>query len=478
MAENQLKKGIKNIKYSLIAQIIILVTGVVKTLIVPSVLTVESYAYWQMYLFYIGYVGFFYLGFNDGILLKYGKYDYDDLPFDRIRRSMHYYIYMLAAFTAVSLFFTLRIDDPQKAFVMTIVAASILMYGLNGVFIYIFLITNQIKRHSFFTAVDSLSSFVGVLLVIALKQSDFHLLVYFVFIVKLISVIVMACLCRKILFGQLVSAKEGFIEFLDNIRAGIFLMLAQIMSMLVTGLGRIFIEYTKELENYAYYSFGITVLNIVMVGITAVATVMYPTLGRVEEDLLPKIFKRMYSFFSHTTVLILLLFFPAYVLVGLLFPQYSPMLSYFCVMFAMVTWQAKVNITTNSYFRVLRMERKMLVINLESVIFFCIACAVLMFTLGKMQISNIFIVAVSTCLSMVFLELLAEGALRKRLGLRFDKQIWIDLIINAVFLACACIRPIYIGFAAYVTFMVLYAFVQKRDIKSDILFIKDNFKKA
>lgn len=477
MPNNQLSKGLRNIKYSLVAQALILVVGVLKTLIVPSVLTVESYAYWQMYLFYISYVGFFYLGYNDGILLKYGKHDYEELPFERIRSSIRYYIAMLFVFVGIVLGFAIFISDPQKSFVISVVAFSIVMYGLYGVFIYIFLITNQIKRHSFFTAVDSVSSFIGIILMLVLKQEDFHILVIFVSCTKLLSVVIMAFMCRHLIFGKGVPAKEGFGEFIDNIKAGIFLMLAQVMSMLVVGLGRIFIEYGSAINNYAYYSFGITVMNIVMVGVTAIATVMYPTLGRVEPEMLPRFFQKMYKYFTHFTAASLLLYFPAYILIGIIFPKYTPMLSYFAIIFVMMTWQSKVNITTNSYFRVLRMERKMLKINVLSVIFFCISFFLLRFTIGQFISNQIILVAISTCLSMVFLEIMAEKTLRKKLGLRFDSQLVKDIAISLVFIATTFIPNKFIGFAIYGVFIVVYVVVNRQELFYDTKRILKNLKK-
>ena len=352
---------------------IILVIGVIKTFIVPIVLTVDSYAYWQLYLFYVGYIGFCYLGFNDGVLLKYGSFDYDDLPFEKLRRAMQFYIAMLVVFACAMFAFSFTIEDMQKAFVFHMIALCVVVYGLNGVFIYVFLITNQIKRHSMFSAVDAVGSFLGIVLLLVLNQDAFHILVYFVFVTKPASVVAMAVMCRKLLVGACSSVKEGFQEFTDNIRVGILLMFAQIMGMLVTGLGRIFIEYGGELSDYAYYAFGMTILSIIMVGVTAVANVMYPTLGRLEKPMLPKVFNKMYSFFNHFTVGVLLLYFPAYVLVEVFFKKYEPMLAFFAILFVLITWQAKVSISTNTYFKVLRLEKKMLKVNVLSVLFFCVS---------------------------------------------------------------------------------------------------------
>ena len=465
--DNPLTRGFRNLRYSFVAQAVILLVGLAKTLIVPLVLSVDSYAYWQLYLFYVGYVGFFYLGFNDGILLKYGAFEYEDLPFERLRRSMQFYIIMLTLFALGVFAFSMTIGDAEKAFVFHMVALCIVIYGLNGVFIYVFLITNQIKRHSIFSAVDSVSSFFGILLLLVMNQSDFHVLVYFVFTVKLLSVAVMAVMCRKLFVGKRSPIQDGLREFVDNIRVGIFLMFAQIMGMLVTGLGRIFVEYGGELSDYAYYAFGTTVLGIVMVGVTAVATVMYPTLGRLETEMLPKIFNKIYDFFSHFTVLVLILYYPAYALVGICFQKYQPMLVFFSILFVLVTWQAKVSITTNTYFRVLRMEKKMFKVNFLSVLFFCIIYLVIDTTVGRFLANKTMVVALSTLLSMMFLELLAELVLRRTLKLKLGNSFAKDTCINAVFLLTALIPDKIIGFLTYSVFVAIYLVVCRKALIHD-----------
>lgn len=465
--DNPLAKGLRNLKYSFAAQALILAIGVVKTFLVPVVLTVDSYAYWQLYLFYVGYIGFCYLGFNDGILLKYGSYEYEDLPFEKLRRSMQFYIAMLAVFACAVFAFSLTIADFQKAFVFHMIALCVVIYGLNGVFIYVFLITNQIKRHSLFSAVDAVGSFLGILLLLLLNQNDFHILVYFVFTTKAISVVVMAVMCRKLLVGKHSSIRVGFREFVDNIRVGIFLMFAQIMGMLVTGLGRVFIEYGSALSDYAYYSFGMTILSIIMVAVTAVANVMYPTLGRLEKPLLPKVFNRMYSFFNHFTAGVLLLYFPAYVLVGLFFAKYDQMLEFFAILFVLITWQAKVSISTNTYFRVLRLEKKMFKVNVLSVLFFCVAYFAIEWTVGEYLPSKTTIVALSTLLSMMFLEFLAESTLRKSLSLRFGTFFLKDVCINIVFLLAASIADKGIGCLVYGCFLAFYMIASRETILRD-----------
>lgn len=456
MKDSSFSKGIRNIKYSFLSQLVILIVGVLKTLIVPSILTVPTYAYWQMYLFYISYIGFFYLGFNDGILLKYGKYDYEKLPFEKLRSSMVFYVFMLCLFSVGVFLFALTIQDAQKAFVMIVIALSIVMMGLNGVMVYVFLITNQIRRHSFFSAVDAVSILVGAILLLLLKQDQYQILVVFVFFIKLISVIAMCVMCKDLFVGRRASLTEGFLEFVDNIRVGSMLMIAQVMSMLITGIGRLIIEYTQAVEQYAYYSFGMTIINVIMVAVVAVSTVMYPTLGRIDQKLLPSYYKKLSAYITDFNVVSLLAYFPAYLLIGLLFPQYLAMLPYLSIFFVMLTWQAKTNIITNSYFRVLRMEGQMLLINVTGVVLFCFVA--LGFMLFKMNLvfNSVYGIAVITYFTIAFIEVFAEVRLRKMLGLAFDVVLAKDIVTNIIFLIIVNICTISVGAISYLGFVLVY----------------------
>ena len=49
------------------------------SLVIPKLLGKEQYSYWQLFLFYSSYVGFLAFGFNDGLYLKHGGENYDDL---------------------------------------------------------------------------------------------------------------------------------------------------------------------------------------------------------------------------------------------------------------------------------------------------------------------------------------------------------------------------------------------------------------
>lgn len=451
------KRGLRNIKYTFLAQLVVMGVGVLKTLLIPSFLSVESYGYWQLYLFYLSYIGFFYLGFNDGILLKYGKYDYNELPLSVMRTSIRFYLVMLLAFSIAFSMYAGMIQDAEKRLIMGVIGVSILMYGINGVLVYIFLITNQIKLYSIFTSIDQVAILVFAVIMLISGQSNYQLLIVVSFVSKLVLVIAMIYLCKELFLGKTDSIVVGMREFADNIKCGLALMLAQIMGMLLTGLGKVFIEYSANITEYAYYSFGISVINIIMICVTAFATVMYPMLSRVNSDDLPRHFYTFCNYVTAFNTISLIAYFPAAFFVKTIFPQYTPVLEYLFILFALLTWQAKTNIVINPYFRVLRKERSMLNINAMGVLVF-------IFT-GLLMISNgqsIKAISYCTFLSAFFIELVSEFYLRRQLNIRMSTTIVKDIVINIVFIICCSSHNLLTGAIFYIMFVIAYLIVERK----------------
>ena len=56
---------VRNISYSVAANLVSFLVGVAVVLLVPKLVGVEEYGYFQLFLFFIGYVGFFHFGWAD-----------------------------------------------------------------------------------------------------------------------------------------------------------------------------------------------------------------------------------------------------------------------------------------------------------------------------------------------------------------------------------------------------------------------------
>lgn len=115
----QTKSLIKNLGAAFAAQGISFLASVVMSLLVPKILGVVEYGYWQLFIFYTNYVGFFHFGLNDGVYLLNGG-----VPRGQINKSsihsqllfgLTYQVIIAVGFSVVSILF---VKDPNRLFVL------------------------------------------------------------------------------------------------------------------------------------------------------------------------------------------------------------------------------------------------------------------------------------------------------------------------------------------------------------------------
>ena len=85
----------RNTMIAFAAQFISLSVSVVMSLLVPKIVGVADYGYWQLFMFYTTYSGFFHLGLNDGVYLINGGLSRDEIDKSSIKSQ---YIWLFGGF--------------------------------------------------------------------------------------------------------------------------------------------------------------------------------------------------------------------------------------------------------------------------------------------------------------------------------------------------------------------------------------------
>ncbi|CAM3223398.1 hypothetical protein [Lentilactobacillus buchneri] len=73
------KTIVKNLIMVLLSNTLILLSSIVVGLIIPKILGVTNYGYYKIFTLYAGYTSLLHFGFLDGILLKHGDKDFNEL---------------------------------------------------------------------------------------------------------------------------------------------------------------------------------------------------------------------------------------------------------------------------------------------------------------------------------------------------------------------------------------------------------------
>lgn len=460
MENNVIRTGVKNTAYVIIAQSISLLFGIVRTLIVPMLLFPTSFGYWQVYLLYMAYVGIFALGFNDGIYLKYGKYNYNELPKKTFRSSIRVFIMFQLLTVLIVLAFTMFESDASKQVAMIWVSINIPIAGLTGLLMYILQITNQLKKYSFYTILNKALVLILIVGLFLFKIDNFVIIIIVDTLARLFVLALMINYCKEIIFGKRTGYKVAFKEVSDNVRVGIKLMLANFAGMLVLGFGRILVERTATVEEYGAYSFAISTTSLVLVLITAIGLVIYPTMSRIEKDKYANYFTKLNKILVVIVFAALIVLFPLKIFISSFLPYYTNIFNYLSVIFAIIFVQSKMQILINPYYKLLRKESMMLKANIIGVLGAIILILPLYFLTN-----SVLMVAIGTLLAMLIRLYFSEIYLKKVQNIIGNKNIIYEIIIMLLFVFLGIMSNFYLGFVGYFIVVFIFAIRHFNDIK-------------
>ena len=430
-------------------------------IILPYLFSVPDFGYWSLYVFYTGYIGLFCLGYNDGIYLKYGDKNYNELPHQKIRSASMLFLIMLALFTIMTvLCIPFIINDNQEIFAMQFAALNIFILGINGVLIHVLQITNQMKKYSFFSLLDKVAVIITVLLMFLINRESWKFLICVDFITKIISISIMVYLTKELWVGSLLPFEDAWKEFKENICIGSKLMFAGIFGMLLIGLGRIFIQFKYDIEAYSVYSFSISITSVVLTCVNAFSLVLYPAIKRIQQNNYSGVFISTNTCTRVFFMFAIMLYFPAYFVVNRFYVEYVSVLNYLHLMFVIIALQVKISILNNTFYKILRREHEMMRANLSTIIFFTVLL-LLCYTIYD----KIIIVPICTLVAIATRCYFSEKYLSNCLNIPFSPFSLAEVIFIIIFLLLICFKlPLLVSFILMSLVLLIILFINKNDI--------------
>lgn len=451
----------KNFSYALISNIINMIVSILPTLVLPRLFgtDIASYGYYQVYAFYINYVGMAHLGSIDGIYLKDGGKNYDSLDFGIY--SSQFRILTLFEFIVcfgIGIYGALFLSE-EYVFISWMVGLNVILLCLRTYFLYIFQATNCIKEYAIITIIGRVFYALAFVVLLILQVKDYKYYVVFDVVAKAISLSYAFYSGRKIVTAKPVIFRTGFSEFVDNVKIGSHLMLASISGMLVTGIVRWGIQVHWDIETYGKISLSLSACNIISVLINAVALVLYPELKLKSEPELRDIYKNLQDTMMIPFLGVLLLYYPFKSLLLLWIPHYADSLEYLAVLFPISILTVKKSVLLQTYMKVLRMEKEILYTNLLGLIFAAISTLLSVFIF-----SNLGVALVSIVFNSLFVNCISEIAINKRLSVSNVGSLVSELLLIILFVICSWWISGVLGLAAYFIIYIIYLLIRHNSV--------------
>lgn len=456
-----MKEFIKNASISTIANFFVLIVSALSTLLFPRVLSVSEYSYWQLYVFYTGFVTLAGIGIVEGVYLLNGGKEYKQLEGDKLSFCNYsLLIITIVIFTIIGSVFSLTSKDLITRLIILLACIEGIIYNLRVYPLFLFQATKRIKEFA-------IAIFLGRLAFIVFSLTSLMLGEYKLYAFILSDVIgCIACLIyswwksRDKILIKPCSFESGITYLKSSVKAGVNLLLATIIGVAIIGVMKYFIKLGWDIVEFGKISLILTFTNLFLKFATSVGQVLFPTLCNFSLDKLKRMFQTLIKVIDMLFVIIFVFYYPIQIIMINYLPKYADVLIYMSLLLPLCIFETKVALIFNTYCKALREEKTLMKINIYTFIVSLILAIVFSVVLKSITLctaSILFVIA----LRAIWLEIYISRKVLK-IGTCYGVE---SLIISAIFvISFYCLKGLS-GCALYSLFAITYIICNIKNIK-------------
>lgn len=456
----------KNLNYIISANFFVLIISFVLNLIIPKFLGITEYSFWQLYVFYSSFAGFFHLGWIDGIYLKIAGEEYKDLEKDIYGSQFIYFLILQIVFAVLIIILALSpiFTSQSRTKIIFLTACILIITNCRSYILSLLQSTNRIKESAILSRNDRYIYLFLSLTYLFFGGRSYIILIVFDVLSKLIMVFWGCTKIYDMWDFKLIKTNLIISEIIENIKIGSNLMISNIANQLILGTSRIFIEQQWSIEVFGKLSFTLNLSNMFMVFINAIGVVFFPLLRRTNREKLPKLYIDLREVFIVIAFGLLLFFYPTKLLLNLWLPKYSESLIFMGILFPMVIYEGKMVLLTITYLKTIRAEKSILLANVLALIVSLLGSVFTIFFLRSLILS-----VISILVALIFRSVLAEFLLEKKMRINVVRKNIFEIFITLVFIVSNLMlnteHSLYIYISSYIVFIIIRLNRVKRSLR-------------
>lgn len=280
------KSFLKTSAYAVFSQVVSLCCGLVTSLLLPKILGIEHFGYWQYFFLCSSYVGLLHFGFSDGIYLALGG-----KKFSEINRKQYYPQLLLVSFLQmviallVALYSYLFLKGAYQV-VFYFLGVYIIVENVYKLLSFVLMATDKMRYYSKTVVIDKVT-FLGLLFVfLVLFNKDSFVNVIFSYLCARFIALAFVSTCFGGVFDFTVTsnlfARNNLRATCGNMIVGISLTISNLLSTFIIGSGRFFVEHNWGISVFAKISFAVSLSMFVLTFISQIGLVLFPYLCSME----------------------------------------------------------------------------------------------------------------------------------------------------------------------------------------------------
>lgn len=458
---------LKNLITAFAAQGTAFICSAVMSLLIPRLLGVAEYGYYQLFIFYTSYVSFFAFGLYDGIYLEHGGESRKNIDKSLIFSEFLVGLgIQLIVAVALSSYAFLGSFEPERQFVLIAVSLFMLISNSTYYFGYVFQAINETRLFSYGSMLDRVVFLVPLLVCLLFRISDFRVYIICFILARVAALAFSLWNARDFLASPLMKPIESVRRAAQSMKIGIVLTVANVSFMLIMGFARSLVDALWGIEAFGKLSFSLSLVNFAVTFISQASMVLFPALRQSDEASLARYYRVLRSGLSSILPFSCLLYFPLRIFAGIWFPQYEESLYYLIYLMPICVFSVQNNVLYCTYYKVRNEPRKLLWVNVRALgISAAGVCFAALFIGDVIAVVVFAVCGIASCLVM------SDWYLSQQYGCRGDLNVFLSLTVTGGFVASNTLFGFSEAFIATLILLVIYAALRRRELS-------DTFSKA
>lgn len=446
-----------NLFFSILSNLVSTLTTAFVTLVLPKIMSTESYGYYQLFIFYAGYLGILHLGWADGFYLRSCGTYFEELDKKNISTQIKIYAIVQFIWCIIISFFACQNPTEDKRIVFMFLAVLTVISNIKQICIYLLQATSHIMDASIANMVSNVIYLVGTVFFVVYGIGNYRLYLFLFVGVNVIGLFISGYYCRELLDFRFCEIENCLEEIKQNIIVGIKVMAANFSSILIIGIVRWAVQKQWNVETFAKISLTLSVSNLFMTFINAIAIVLLPMIKRMDMNKLTRIYNDLAKSMMIILYGMMVFYYPTYRILVWWLPHYAESLKYMAVLFPICLYESKNSMLLNTYLKALRKESAIMIINFVTVVISAIGSIGTVFIAKRLDWTIYLIIVV-----LMFRCICGEVYLSKCIEVKAKKNIIEDVFITVSFIIASYIIGGESGFLIYATIYIVYIILNKK----------------
>lgn len=431
-------------------------------LVLPKVLGVEEYGYFQFFLFWTTFAGVLTFGVLDGLHLRYAGLEYarleGELMASQLRLVAVTQMVLAGVLVAVS---ATVVGSTDRAFVIGSAAVAALLLNVRGVPVVLLQATYRARAFSRLVVLERLTYLALLVAVLSLGSRDYRAMVACALIAFFLTMASGLWSIRDVALRRPVRWATAWREAAENAAAGLPLLISNVAALLVIGIMRLAIERHWGIAAFGGVSLLLSLAGLAVAVMNVVGLLIFPLFRRASAQELRESYATLSTVLSATLLGLLLVYYPLRLALELWLPAYAATWTYLILVLPLAVYESRQVLLLSTVLKVIRRERLLLAINLAM-----LAMAAVLAVLTTSVLSR-FDFAIGSITALVLLRAaVTEITVGRLIGLRLGRSVFTETTVVLAFVVVGSTIDSWLAVPVHLGVYLSYLYISRRALRS------------